>query len=361
MAQYYLFLIFLFATPLLFSQTADTLIAENYNDNSHHWTVETTDDYELNITDGAYRFNTKVKNSAFVSKKYIEIDTEKDFVIEADFALKSKRMGVEYGLIWGANDSCEYNFLIDAQGRFCVQQWVGGYFDFLIQWSAISTINTGIDQVNRLSVRKENLNLKFYINNKYVGRAAFSHFFGNYMGFVAGNKVEIEIDSFVVVQKNNRYPNYKTAGNLQVDTAYFITTGDDDTMNIDEKGYIIITLRNKSHIPSYDVEALLIPVNSPDDIYYDNVLFLDTITHRSKITFAFEFEPTYFMSNAERRFRIIISEANSTETISKDVYFSTANQFTPSITSPTPNQKHKYLEVFLVGIPLAMFVLIALF
>lgn len=343
------------------TQTVDTLIADKFNNNTNQWPVQNSDNYSLSIESGVYKFVNQKKNAAFASKKEIFLDTEKDFIIEADLTLESKRFGVEYGIIWGANDSCEYNFLLDAEGRFCVQQWTGNYVDFLIQWSAVDAIKIGVGQTNHLSVRKENLNLKFYINNHYVGRVAFREFFGHYTGFLAGNKVKLTIDSFLVIQKENRFPDYRQPGKLMIDTAYFITTGDDDVLNIDEKGYLIVRLKNKSSTPSHDVEVLLVPIDSPDDIYYDNVLSFRKITNEKAITFAFEFEPTYFMSSSKRKFRVLITEANATDVLTYDVGFSTTNKFTPVPGSPTPNQKNKYLEIFIVGVPLFIFALVALF
>ena len=89
-------------------------------------------------------------------------------------------------------------FSITSSGSYSVRKYDNNETDKIFSWTKHSAIKKGNGAINRLTIRKINNTIKFYINNTYINKMPFQPFFGNRIGFKINKNQKIAVDYFKI-------------------------------------------------------------------------------------------------------------------------------------------------------------------
>ena len=167
-------------------QKQDIFIDE-FSDNSKNWGLGSNDKVRGEITGGVFIFESKDAGTAFFTSKTVNIDTDKDFEIEASIKIiKGKQSAL---MQWGGssgNDLFFYGFNQDSTA------FTGNWTVGLV--SGQSSDEVKVDDFNKLTIRKIGEFYHIYINETYFDILEFETFFGNTFAFYVGPETEMHID-----------------------------------------------------------------------------------------------------------------------------------------------------------------------
>jgi len=165
----------------------DYVFDEEFNNNYKGWPVTKSGDIERNIRNGKYIWDGS-GSSLSSNWELVEmtLDQSRDFALEMSIKKSSgpeSEWGV--GLIWG-----------DMNNRFSVFGSTGKYaiIDNIYGRNPSDYINTG-NTINKLTVKKMDRKLKFYMNDNYLGSGDFKSFSPSKIGvYLYMDNIRIEID-----------------------------------------------------------------------------------------------------------------------------------------------------------------------
>lgn len=183
------------------------VLQENFPDNYNRWDLYSDKDGSVSMTDGKLIIeNTTYTTLATGINVYL--DTLHDFSITAFASLITSHLMDGYGLFFGAKDvNNGYYFLIgsnDKGGAWRVTKYEDGKEMPFTKWAANSAIKPGKNINNALSVKQENGNWIFYINDQQAGTIKAQHFFGNKVGFDVDNIQKVAFSNLTVANNYNR-------------------------------------------------------------------------------------------------------------------------------------------------------------
>ena len=183
------------------------VLQENFPDNYNRWDIFSDKDGSVSMTDGKLIIeNTTKTNLATGINVYL--DTLHDFSITAFASLITSHLRDGYGLFFGAKDADNgYYFFIssnDKGGDWRVTKYEDGKEMPFTKWAVSSAIKPGKNINNALSVKQENGNWIFYINDQQVGTIKAQHFFGNKVGFDVDNIQKVAFSNLTVANNYNR-------------------------------------------------------------------------------------------------------------------------------------------------------------
>lgn len=137
-------------------------------------------------------------NNSALRYKYINLDQNSDYSIEA-LVHKVNGKGVEgYGLLFGLMDYENYfGFLISEDGSYIITQVFEGVIVNLTQWTKSPFINRR-NQPNTLKIMKVDNRFYFSINGEVVEDLESDVLRGNYFGFEVSGKGDFYIQDFVI-------------------------------------------------------------------------------------------------------------------------------------------------------------------
>ncbi|WKD86545.1 hypothetical protein KCTC32516_01921 [Polaribacter huanghezhanensis] len=217
----HLFLAFFLSTFAFIANaqlTGSVILEDNFTSNKNNWAESSDNSATLEIKNNRYYFEHKRKSGGWSSTKVVDINTNKDFEIEAQFLKISGISNHGYGFVFGRKDSNnQFVFKITAGGSYSIDQYIGGKFTALKGWTKSDHIKTGNYAYNTLKIKKENGFIKFYVNDRYLTLFTYKPFFGNRLGFVIYNDQKIAV--------NNLSAKYINGGNNNNVTTTTTTTG----------------------------------------------------------------------------------------------------------------------------------------
>lgn len=182
-------------------------LTEQFNNNYNAWTVDNKDTYSASINDGYFNIHRKKDGGSFIGKS-ININTQKDFIIETTISREKSGSTGLYGLTFGRkNSSNEFTFLLSTNGSYMFRKFDNDVYNKIIPFNSNNAIKTGIGEKNYLKIVKSGKLLRFYINDVYLNEAPFEEFFGNKFGFTAYHEQKIAIDYLKINYQSNDYNN----------------------------------------------------------------------------------------------------------------------------------------------------------
>lgn len=177
---------------------------ESFSDNKNNWVLDDSEDYNSGITNGKLQITKKKKGGIFLSQQ-VDIDNNKDFIIETSMATLTNSNDGFYGLTFGRkNSSNEYSFMF-SNGSYLFRKFENGQYNKIIPFTQSSAIKTNTNQYNKLKIVKSGNLLRFYINDQYVNEAPFYGLFGNYIGFSVYYDKHIAVDYLNVKYQNSNF------------------------------------------------------------------------------------------------------------------------------------------------------------
>ncbi len=178
--------------PVMFS------MKEEFDNNDNKWLTRDDESVTLSVKDGNYVLQNKTEDKGFFTWSNFKVSENKPFTIETTIKHQNSESVFAYGLIWGISDVANlYTFNISNNGYYRVGRikdnvW-HGYFD----WTESKHIYKN-GKSNKLTIKKVDNKLKFYINDNFVNQINFENFFDRGFGFAFWNKQKIEVENMVI-------------------------------------------------------------------------------------------------------------------------------------------------------------------
>lgn len=180
--------------------------SDQFNNNNNGWYVIDNDKIGFRIKNGKYYLKHKRSFKGWSTYDYNYIDTNKDFEIQTKLDKISGANNYGYGLIFGKHELNDFRFYISSSGSYKVSKKINNKEEAIKDWTKSSYINKGNQKSNILTVKKVKGYYKFYINGAFVYQMDFQSFFGNDLGFVVYNNLEVAVD-YIRVKYAGSYVN----------------------------------------------------------------------------------------------------------------------------------------------------------
>ncbi|MGH1338467.1 MAG: OmpA family protein [Aureispira sp.] len=127
------------------------------------------------------------------------VDTEQDFLLEAEFDCSEAEESANFGLSWGRNNRYDYrHFEVNKQKRFRIGYKRGNKYNVVQPWTARRGI---IDlKKNVLGIQKKGMELSFIVNGKTIYKTTYRRF--DYSGVaLKSNTPKVRFLRFAIYQK----------------------------------------------------------------------------------------------------------------------------------------------------------------
>ena len=182
------------------AQEKKIIVKDNFSNNIYGWWVGKTTTGSCELGHGEYIIKYSGDKS-WSSNIKVDVNQAEDFVIESKISRISGTSKYGYGITWGKGSNGYYNFIISPNGKFCVRKKeTGRKGAYLVNWKHSMYISkTSI--TNKLRIQKQNGELQFFINDKYVAKIPSPAFFGKQVGFMLYKNQKIAVDYLIVYGK----------------------------------------------------------------------------------------------------------------------------------------------------------------
>jgi outer membrane protein OmpA-like peptidoglycan-associated protein len=172
-------------------------IHETFDNNRYGWIESDAKSHKVFLKDGKYFIEADEEGwMSFVSPY---VDRQKEYSFEATFTQLEGQNDSGIGFIWGHDGKQQTNsFTFSSNGMFRI--WSSNQ-SLLIsdEWKPTTAVRAGKE--NKLKVSQKNGQLTFSINGKQVATTKNFPWFGKYIGFIAGGKMKLAIDDFILSQE----------------------------------------------------------------------------------------------------------------------------------------------------------------
>ena len=177
------------------------LFEERFIDNKNNWLIKETKDYKFEINRGKYILESK-SGGSWLSSKPVPLDEKADFRIDLTAEKVSGTDEYGYGLVWGAKDVNNfYVFVIRGQGSYSFIKFSNNQETRILD--GVGPMINKSNSTNKLSLKKTDHSLEFFVNDRSVGQSPFVPFWGNYVGciiFSGPHKIRVAFSDLVVSQ-----------------------------------------------------------------------------------------------------------------------------------------------------------------
>ena len=174
------------------------VLDDKFLDNKNNWSEYAKNKAMAFIKDSKYFIENKDKKKSFTRAKTIELNGKNDFEIEAIIEKIKGTNTWGFGIVWGmSNLDNYYMFVINGNGRYSYLKCFDDYFSKIIDFRDSKYINKN-NSTNKLSIKKSNNKIKFFINDHYINEATFNDFFGNRIGFQVNSKMKVAVYNITV-------------------------------------------------------------------------------------------------------------------------------------------------------------------
>lgn len=200
----YIFTILLLGSAFigtLYAQQVEVIFEDDFSDNRHEWSESEGEENSLRIEQGKYWFSHKTEEGAWLTWQEIGIDPQKDFVLHTTITKESGVDNYGYGFLWGLKDvNHYYQFALSGNGYYRYVKNDGNDWNDIIAWTQSDAIHQGDGATNMIMIKKDGERVKFFVNDQLVDEAVFEPFFGENLGYIVYNILEVSIDELRVEQ-----------------------------------------------------------------------------------------------------------------------------------------------------------------
>jgi hypothetical protein len=201
------------------SDTYNTLLYDDFYDNSNQWATSDHENATMTVSGGNYYFEHKRSESSWLSYKKIDAyNSSMDFVLEAKIEHISGIDNNGFGIVFGRKDNeNQYEFFISANGYYMIKEIRNDQKTYISDWTLLSALNKGNYSFNTLRLECKNNLWSFYINNVFLTSTSAREWFDKRIGFVVykNQKMAVDYISFkqilpkqIVNNYNNNQNNY---------------------------------------------------------------------------------------------------------------------------------------------------------
>ena len=151
-----------------FAQYDDIAFEDNFNDNTHNWTISDTEDMSSKISNGYFTIAYKKVGYNYRVWTNIALQESHDFAYEAKLKQTAGETNQGYGLVWNSYGwANSYTFEISSNGYYRISYYEAKTKTTWKDWTQSTYIN-GLGKFNILKVEKKGANYNFYINSNLV-------------------------------------------------------------------------------------------------------------------------------------------------------------------------------------------------
>jgi hypothetical protein len=182
----------------------NNLFYDSFNSSGKGWEEDNTSTKNFYLLDGTYILNNKKASGTATSLITVDLDTSKDFEIEAKIkVLNSLKKTQLISLVWGSSIDKNY-FGFTSEGSYRISKYVDGSYSAYKDWTELSSVSEY--SYNKLTIRKVASRMYFFVNGTLVYNMSFKKFFGNRIGFQSPSKTKIKADYLRVsyLKKNKK-------------------------------------------------------------------------------------------------------------------------------------------------------------
>lgn len=172
------------------------IFSETFDDNKKGWYTIHNDTANIQVTGGKYKFELTGKNSlnGWYAWYNINLDTTKNFKIEADFEHLTKGDYSPYGLLYGIEGLNNNHFYgLESEGYYHVGKTKDGTYLSNGGWKPVT-----LKKVNTLTVQKTGRHYYYRLNGVQVRDLNPQYFYGKGIGFYVAGNVSVAIDNLKV-------------------------------------------------------------------------------------------------------------------------------------------------------------------
>jgi hypothetical protein len=177
--------------------------ADEFSTNQNNWIISKTPEYRGKIKGGYYYWQSFVGGGAPIKTLIgISIDQEKDYEIETYYKWAKGETNSGNFFWWGSQDATNrqcFGFSKDPLTYRIFRQYLGDRTEW-VSWTESYYINPA--DFNKLTIRKVDDKIYFFINEKHVHTQDYEAFIGNNFGFSVSEKTTIAIDYLRVYYLN---------------------------------------------------------------------------------------------------------------------------------------------------------------
>jgi hypothetical protein len=183
-----------------YDYTADeTITYDNFSAEDTTWLVGSFSNncYSSKIVDNSYEITSVCNNSnpGFWLNN-VNIDTRKDFEIEARILFVNGEDNNSISLMWGRDTSANrFLYGFSGNGQYRISKYSGSW-NQLKNWTVSYLVHKA--DYNKLTVRKIGYNYYFFLNEVLVHTSQFEPFFGQQIGFQGNQNTTMRVQNFKV-------------------------------------------------------------------------------------------------------------------------------------------------------------------
>lgn len=177
------------------------LLSEDFRDNRNSWREVSNSHRRFDLSDGHYTMSSETADGQIATIP-VNINQESDFQIRCRVTKRSGEDGFGFGLVWGKKDDNNFlDFAIRGQGSILIATRQNGQFEDHVDVALLNQHVRRGNATNRLVVRKEGQRIRFFVNGYQVHEMPPQPFFGDGVGFMVFNSLNVDFDDLVVTTK----------------------------------------------------------------------------------------------------------------------------------------------------------------
>lgn len=261
------------------AQFSVSIVNENFTSNKMRWDIHDTENSSMQISEGSYIIENKKMGTALTS--CIEVPQIQNINYRITATIK-KTNGIDdngYGIAWGSKDeNNELEFVISGNGQFKITKWANGSKSDIVKWTYSSAIHKWNDVANIIKIESLGDYTRYYINNKFVAISENNTQFGNRVGFILNEAMQINADNIVIenltpqVAKKNG-----SAQSIEIKNLEIANTSGYNQIKANETAWLNILLVNNGELPVKDLVLTLENIEHITGLEYDRKVMVDEI------------------------------------------------------------------------------------
>ena len=184
-----------------------TIFSDNFENNNNAWKPDKKSTGTIKTGQGNLVLESA--DGKLTTVQNIEINENENFEIETKIKFHSGNAKRAFGLQWGKSNSGDryFSFVINAKQQFAISKYSGAYINYK-QEAKSSLIK--INDYNKLTIRKIDNMVYFFLNETLVYSREYKLAYGNYIGFqsAGGNIVRADylVANYFTAKTNNNPP-----------------------------------------------------------------------------------------------------------------------------------------------------------
>jgi hypothetical protein len=162
-----------------------------FKTDKNDWKSDDTTKKIIQVENGFLVINSKRANINECRKTVF--NENEDFEIELRIKYKSGNTKRSFGLIWGNSDDSKryFSFTVNANGMFAINKFTGAYISYI---QPVVSDYANYDDFNKLTLRKVDKYVYFFLNEKLVHSMQYFMSFGSNTGIIVAADLEVLVD-----------------------------------------------------------------------------------------------------------------------------------------------------------------------